>query len=92
MPGSSRHPPRRKPPSLGLRRGCPRHRAGATEGGAGATKGVIAAAAFLPQSGNSAAEMRVVFVLSYPATYSIARVEDWLAWDNRDRRMPALLA
>ena len=59
----------------------------------GVTKGAIAStAAFLPQSADSAAGMRVVFVLSYPATYSIARVEDWLAWDNRDRRMPALLA
>jgi glycosyltransferase involved in cell wall biosynthesis len=36
--------------------------------------------------------MRVVFVLSYPAYYTVRDRDEWLRWDNRDRRMPAILA
>ena len=36
--------------------------------------------------------MRIVFVLTYPIYHSLADVDAWLAWDSRDRRMPALLA
>ncbi|KQT32048.1 hypothetical protein ASG29_09345 [Sphingomonas sp. Leaf412] len=35
---------------------------------------------------------RIVFVLSYPAYHSVADPAEWLRWDNRDRRMPALLS
>lgn len=35
---------------------------------------------------------RIVFVLTYPAYHSVADPGEWLRWDNRDRRMPALLA
>ncbi len=35
---------------------------------------------------------RIVFVLTYPAYHSVADPAEWLRWDNRDRRMPALLA
>ncbi|MBW4332206.1 glycosyltransferase [Stakelama sp. CBK3Z-3] len=36
--------------------------------------------------------MRIIFVLTYPVYHGIADLSEWLAWDNRDRRMPALLA
>lgn len=36
--------------------------------------------------------MRVIFVLSYPAYYTVRDRDEWLRWDNRDRRMPAILA
>ena len=36
--------------------------------------------------------MRIVFVLTYPVYHAIADLSEWLAWDNRDRRMPGLLA
>ncbi|MHA3841159.1 glycosyltransferase [Sphingomonas aestuarii] len=35
--------------------------------------------------------MRIVFVLTYPTHYATPDLSEWLAWDNRDRRMPALL-
>lgn len=35
--------------------------------------------------------MRIVFVLTYPVHYAAPRVADWLGWDNRDRRMAALV-
>ena len=35
---------------------------------------------------------RIVFVLTYPAYHSVVDPAEWLRWDNRDRRMPALLA
>lgn len=35
---------------------------------------------------------RIVFVLSYPTYHSVADPAEWLRWDNRDRRMPALLS
>ncbi|WP_028966740.1 glycosyltransferase [Sphingomonas phyllosphaerae] len=35
---------------------------------------------------------RIIFVLTYPAYHSVADPVEWLRWDNRDRRMPALLA
>lgn len=35
---------------------------------------------------------RIVFVLTYPAYHSVSDPLEWLRWDNRDRRMPALLA
>lgn len=35
---------------------------------------------------------RIIFVLTYPAYHSVADPAEWLRWDNRDRRMPALLA
>lgn len=36
--------------------------------------------------------MRIVFVLTYPTHHGIADPAEWLRWDNRDRRMPGLLA
>lgn len=36
--------------------------------------------------------MRIVFVLTYPAYYSMPDLAEWLRWDNRDRRMPAIAA
>lgn len=35
---------------------------------------------------------RIVFVLAYPTYHAVADPEEWLRWDNRDRRMPALLS
>ncbi len=35
---------------------------------------------------------RIIFVLTYPTYHSVADPTEWLGWDNRDRRMPALLA
>lgn len=35
---------------------------------------------------------RIVFVLAYPTYHALADPEEWLRWDNRDRRMPALLS
>ena len=35
---------------------------------------------------------RIVVVLSYPTYHSVADPAEWLRWDNRDRRMPALLS
>lgn len=35
--------------------------------------------------------MRIVFVLTYPTHYATPDLSEWLGWDNRDRRMPALL-
>lgn len=35
--------------------------------------------------------MRIVFVLTYPTHYATPDLSEWLAWDNRDRRMAALL-
>jgi len=35
--------------------------------------------------------MRIVFVLTYSTHYAVPDLSEWLAWDNRDRRMPALL-
>ena len=35
--------------------------------------------------------MRIVFVLTYPTHYATPDLSEWLVWDNRDRRMPALL-
>ena len=35
---------------------------------------------------------RIVFVLTYPTYHSVADPAEWLRWDNRDRRMPALLS
>src|SRR6478672_13830571 len=35
---------------------------------------------------------RIIFVLSYPTYHSVADPAEWLRWDNRDRRMPALLS
>lgn len=35
---------------------------------------------------------RIVFVLSYPTYHSVPDAAEWLRWDNRDRRMPALLS
>lgn len=35
--------------------------------------------------------MRIVFVLTYPTHHGIAAVDEWLRWDNRDRRMPGIL-
>ena len=36
--------------------------------------------------------MRIIFVLTYPVYHGIADLSEWLRWDNRDRRMPGLLA
>ncbi|KQM98797.1 glycosyltransferase [Sphingomonas sp. Leaf25] len=36
--------------------------------------------------------MRIVFVLTYPTHHGIADPGEWLRWDNRDRRMPGILA
>ncbi len=36
--------------------------------------------------------MRIVFVLTYPTHHGIADIGEWLRWDNRDRRMPGILA
>ncbi|MEP9401594.1 glycosyltransferase [Sphingomonas silueang] len=36
--------------------------------------------------------MRIVFVLTYPTHHGIADRAEWLRWDNRDRRMPGILA
>lgn len=36
--------------------------------------------------------MRIIFVLTYPSYHTIADRAEWLRWDNRDRRMPGLLA
>jgi glycosyltransferase involved in cell wall biosynthesis len=36
--------------------------------------------------------MRIVFVLTYPTHHGIADPAEWLRWDNRDRRMPGILA
>lgn len=35
---------------------------------------------------------RIVFILSYPADNVVPDTAQWLRWDNRDRRMPGLLA
>lgn len=35
---------------------------------------------------------RIIFVLTYPTYHGVADPAEWLRWDNRDRRMPALLA
>ncbi len=36
--------------------------------------------------------MRIVFVLTYPTHHGVDRVDEWLRWDNRDKRMPGILA
>ncbi len=35
---------------------------------------------------------RIIFILSYPTYVSVADQAEWLAWINRDRRMPAILS
>ncbi|KTT68746.1 glycosyltransferase family 4 protein [Sphingomonas endophytica] len=35
---------------------------------------------------------RIIFILSYPTYVSVADQAEWLAWNNRDRRMPAILS
>ncbi len=35
--------------------------------------------------------MRIVFVLTYPTHHATPDLTEWLGWDNRDRRMAALL-
>ncbi|TCP35830.1 glycosyltransferase [Sphingomonas sp. BK235] len=35
---------------------------------------------------------RIVFVLTYPAYHGLSGSTEWLSWDNRDSRLPALLA
>ncbi len=36
--------------------------------------------------------MRIRFVLTYPTHHGVADPAEWLRWDNRDRRMPGILA
>jgi glycosyltransferase involved in cell wall biosynthesis len=35
--------------------------------------------------------MRIIFVLTYPSHHGVADTDEWLRWDNRDKRMPGIL-
>ncbi|KQM36136.1 glycosyltransferase [Sphingomonas sp. Leaf10] len=35
--------------------------------------------------------MRIIFVLTYPTHHGVADTDEWLRWDNRDKRMPGIL-